>query len=84
MKLLYKPFALIAGAIAARVGKNAFEQLWAQIDKGEPPAPTAEGSSLTKVVGAAALEAATMAGIKAATDRATARTFHYLFGIWPS
>jgi hypothetical protein len=37
-----------------------------------------------KVVGAAALEAATMAGIAAAVDRASARVFHYLTGIWPA
>jgi len=35
------------------------------------------------VVAAAALEAATMAGIGAAVDRAGARAFHYLTGIWP-
>jgi hypothetical protein len=35
------------------------------------------------VVGAAALEAATMAGVGAAVDRAGARAFHHLTGIWP-
>jgi hypothetical protein len=34
-------------------------------------------------VGAAALEAATLAATKAAANRASARSFHYLFGIWP-
>jgi len=35
------------------------------------------------VVAAAALEAATMAGIGAAFDRVGARAFHHLTGIWP-
>jgi hypothetical protein len=34
-------------------------------------------------VGAAALEAATMAGVAAAVERTTARVFHYFTGTWP-
>jgi hypothetical protein len=83
MKLFYKPFAIIAGLIGSRIAKSAFDGLWARIDEGAPPRPTTEDASLPKVVAAAALEAATMAGIGAAVDRAGARTFHYLTGIWP-
>lgn len=83
MKLLYKPFGLIAGVIAARIGRNAFKALWAKIDEHDPPDPTTEEASLPKVVGAAALEAATMAGVAAAVSRGSARFFHYLTGIWP-
>ncbi len=83
MKILYKPFALIAGFIAARIGKSVFKTLWSKIDQAEPPAPTAADASLPKVVGAAALEAATRAGVSAAIDRASARVFHHLVGIWP-
>lgn len=83
MKILYKPFALIASLIAARIGRSLFKSLWSRIDSGEPPTPTAPDGSLPKVVGAAALEAATMAGVAAATSRASARVFHYLVGIWP-
>ncbi len=83
MKILYKPFGLIAGFIAARIAKSVFKSLWSRIDQGEPPAPTAADASLPKVVGAAALEAATMAGVAAAVDRASALVFHYLIGIWP-
>jgi Protein of unknown function (DUF4235) len=83
MKILYKPFGLIAAAIAARIGKRIFKGVWSKIDKAEPPAPTAPDATLPKVVGAAALEAATMAGVGAAVDRATARAFHHVTGIWP-
>jgi hypothetical protein len=83
MKILYKPFGLIASAIAARIGKSIFRGLWAKIDDAEPPPPTAPNATLPKVVGAAALEAATMAGVGAAVDRASARFFHHLTGIWP-
>jgi predicted DNA-binding transcriptional regulator YafY len=83
MRILYKPFAIIAAIIGAKLGRSTFKSLWAKIDAAEPPAPTTPEASFPKVVGAAALEAATMAGVAAAIDRASARTFHHLTGIWP-
>jgi predicted DNA-binding transcriptional regulator YafY len=83
MRILYKPFAIIASLIGARLGRSAFKRVWTRIDAAEPPDPTTAEASFTKVVGAAALEAATLAGIAAAVDRASARAFHYLTGIWP-
>ncbi len=83
MRILYKPFAIIAGVIGAKLGHNVFQALWSRVDQGEPPKPRTEDASLPKVGGAAALEAATMAGVAAAVDRASARVFHYLTGIWP-
>ncbi len=82
MKFLYKPFGIIAGLIAARLGKSIFKTLWSKIDDEEPPKPTTD-EPLPKVVGAAVLEAATMAGVAAAVQHASARSFHYLIGIWP-
>ncbi len=83
MKLLYKPFAIITSLISARVGRNAFRSLWSRIDEERPPRPTAGEGTLPKVVGAAALEAATMAAISAAASHSSARAFHYLTGVWP-
>ncbi|HZO77404.1 MAG TPA: DUF4235 domain-containing protein [Solirubrobacteraceae bacterium] len=83
MKLLYKPFALIAGIVGAKLGERAFRALWAQLDSDEPPKPTLREATTGKVVAAAALEAAVHSGAKAATTRATARSFHYLTGFWP-
>ncbi len=83
MKILYKPFGLIAGLIAARIGRSTFKRMWSKIDEADPPDPTTAEATLPKVVGAAALEAATMAGVAAAADRVSARAFHYLTGIWP-
>lgn len=84
MRILYKPFAIIAGIIGARLGQKVFRALWAKIDDAEPPAATTPQASLPKVVGASALEAATTAGIAAAVDRASMKSFHYLTGIWPA
>ena len=84
MKLLYKPFSLITGLIAARIGKSIFKSMWSRVDGGDkPPKPTAPDASFTKVVGGATLEAATMASVSAAADRAAAEAFHHLTGVWP-
>ena len=69
MKILYKPFEIIAGLIGARIAKSVFSALWARIDHDAPPKPTTQETSFPKVVGAAALQAATTAGIGAAVDR---------------
>jgi Protein of unknown function (DUF4235) len=83
MKILYKPFGIIAALIGAKIARGIFQTLWSRIDTDAPPSPTTEDASFPKVVGAAALEAATMAAVGAAIDRASARTFHHLTGIWP-
>jgi Protein of unknown function (DUF4235) len=83
MKILYKPFGIIAGVIGAKIAQSIFKTVWSRIDADDPPRPTTADASLSKVVGAAALEAATTAAIGAAVDRAGARTFYHLTGIWP-
>jgi hypothetical protein len=83
MKLLYKPFGIIGGVISSRLGKTIFRRLWSRIDDREPPGARTADATTAKVVGAAALEAATMAGVAAAVERTTARVFHYFTGTWP-
>lgn len=83
MKLLYLPFKIINGLIAARIGKKVFDGIWAQIDNAPPPNPSAGDASTGKVVGARALEAGVTAAVAAAVDRGGARLFHYLIGAWP-
>lgn len=83
MKLFYKPFGIIAGLIAARIGKTIFKGLWSAIDDADPPKPSAPNATFPKVIAAAALEAVTMASVGAAADRASARAFYHLTGVWP-
>ena len=83
MKILYKPFGIIASLIGAKIANSVFKVMWSRIDDEAPPKATTADVSFQKAVGAAALEAATMAAVGAAVDRASARTFHHLTGIWP-
>jgi hypothetical protein len=83
IKIIYKPFAIIAGLIAARLGRSVFKSVWSAIDEQPPPLPATGEASLGKVVGARALQAAVMAGVAAAVDRWFAGAFHHLVGAWP-
>ena len=83
MKLLYKPFGLLMGILGGLAARRVFDAVWARIDEQEPPKPTTEQASWPRVLGAAAVQGATFATTKALVDRAGARTFHHLLGVWP-
>jgi uncharacterized protein DUF4235 len=83
MRLLYKPFGIIAGLIASQLGRKAFRSIWTKIEKEPLPRPGTGQGSVTKVVGGRALEAGVMAASAAAVDRLFANAFHYFIGIWP-
>jgi Protein of unknown function (DUF4235) len=83
MKILYKPFEIIAGIIGGKIADNLFNTIWARFDHQDPPRALTAEASFPKVIGAAALEAATVAAVSAAVDRAGARAFQHLTGIWP-
>ncbi len=85
MKLFYKPFAIFAHQIAARIGRAAFATIWEKVGSGAaPPAPTAGRVGLPRLAVATALEAATMAATAAVADQLAARVFHHLLGAWPT
>lgn len=83
MKLVYKPFAIIATLLGAKLGESAFKGVWSLLDDESPPTPTTADTSWSKMLIAAVLGGATTAGVAAAVDRAGAAWFHYLTGIWP-
>lgn len=83
MRLLYKPFGLIAGLLAGRIGRALFRSLWERVDDAPPPKPGTGQSPMAKVVAGQAAQAAVMAGTAAAVDRLFARGFHHIIGIWP-
>jgi Protein of unknown function (DUF4235) len=83
VKLLYKPFGIVAGIIAGLLSKKLFEQIWGLFDREEPPDATTRDATWPKVLGAAAVEGVTFKVTRAAVDRAGARSFERLTGIWP-
>lgn len=83
MKLVYKPIGIIVGIVAGLLSRRIFNVIWSKIDEEEPPGPTTEEATWSKVVAAAAVQGVTFAVTKAVVDRAGARGFEHLFGVWP-
>jgi hypothetical protein len=83
-KLLYKPFAIIAGVVASRVAGAIFKRLWAFLSKEtEMPQAMEQYRGWTEVVGAALLKGAVFGGVKAFVDRAFATGYLRRTGVWP-
>lgn len=83
MKLLYKPFGIIIGIVAGILARQVFNQVWGRIDDREPPKATTLEASWGRVLGAAAVQGATLAVTKTAVNRGGAKGFQWLTGIWP-
>jgi hypothetical protein len=83
MKLIYKPFGIVMGILAGLVSKRIFDFVWSKIDDEDPPKATTEVSPLPKVIAAAALQGVTFKVVRAGVDRAGARGYQHLTGVWP-
>ncbi|HTW12094.1 MAG TPA: DUF4235 domain-containing protein [Solirubrobacteraceae bacterium] len=83
MKLLYKPFGLIAGILGGIAGKKTYKAIWSGVSDEPAPKPGEPEASLVQVVLSAALKGATLAGVGAAFKVLSARAFHHLIGAWP-
>lgn len=83
MRLVYKPFGLVAGIAGGLVARRLFNAAWGAIDDEEPPEPTTELARWPKVIAAAAMQGAIFTVTRAVIDRGGARAFEHLFGVWP-
>ncbi len=83
MKLFYKLFSIPLGLAAGQVAKKIFEQIWGMIDDREPPKANIEETTFPKVLAAAAVQGVTFYMVRAAVQRAGAKGFAHLTGVWP-
>jgi Protein of unknown function (DUF4235) len=83
VKLIYKPFGIIIGIVAGIIGRQVFTFIWGKIDDEEAPKPDTELAPWTKVIGAAFVQGATFAVVKAIAKRGSAKGFAHLTGVWP-
>jgi pectin methylesterase-like acyl-CoA thioesterase len=81
--LIYKPVGIVLGILAGLISKRLFEAVWSKIDDQEPPEPTTQRASWPKVLGAAAVQGVTFKVTRAAVDRAGAKGFAHVTGVWP-
>jgi Protein of unknown function (DUF4235) len=84
MKLLYKPFGLVASVLGGLLAGALFKRIWRAIaDDDEAPSAKDRDSTWREVIAAAAIQGAVFGGIKALIDRAGATGFARLTGVWP-
>jgi hypothetical protein len=83
MKLIYRPFGIVIGILAGVLSKKLFNVVWGLFDQEEPPKPTTREANWPKVLSAAAVQGITFRVTRAAVDRAGARGFSHLTGVWP-
>ncbi len=84
MRLLYKPFAIVAGLVASRAAGAIFKRLWAFLAKEtEMPQAMEQSRRWTEVVAAAMLKGAVFGGVKAFVDRMFATEYFRRTGVWP-
>ncbi len=85
-KLLYRPWGLLASMAGGVIAGELFQQAWKRLDPNssdDPPKPLQSEYGLRKVVIAATIQGAIFYAVRAAIDRAGARTFERWTGEWP-
>lgn len=83
MKLIYKPFGILLGILAALLGKRMFNFAWEKIDDEDPPKATTRETTMAKLIGASAMQGIIFKVVRVLVDRAGARGWLHLTGTWP-
>ncbi len=83
MGLIYKPFGIVLGIVAALLGKRAFNFAWTKIDDQEPPEATTEATTWARLLSAAAMQGVIFKVTRVVVDRYGAIGWRYLTGVWP-
>jgi hypothetical protein len=81
---LYKPLSLAVSVLGGVVASSIFKQIWKVLSHDEEP-PRARSSEYTwrEILPAAAVQGAVFGLVKATLDRAGARGFQKITGVWP-
>ena len=83
MGLIYKPFGIVLGVIAALLGKRVFNFAWEKIDDQDPPKAPTEDTSWRRLLAASAVQGVIFKVVRVVVDRYGAIGWRYLTGVWP-
>lgn len=84
MKLLYKPFGLVFGALGGAAASALFSWVWGLFSEGDAPEAKDPDRGWKEILAATAIEGAIFGGMKAMIDRAGAKAFAKTTGTWPA
>jgi hypothetical protein len=82
-KIVFTPFSILAGLLAAFVGKLIFDRIWALIDDEEPPEPEDREISWVKLVVAMAIQGAIFRAVRGIAEHGARVGFQRWTGAWP-
>ena len=83
MGVIYKPFGILLGILAALLGKRVFNFAWTKIDDEDPPKPTTEETTWVRVLSVAVVQGVIFKVVRVVVDRYGAIGWRYLTGVWP-
>ena len=83
MGLIYKPFGILLGIVAALLGKRVFNFAWTKIDDQAPPKATTEQTTWARLLAASAFQGVIFKVVRVVVDRYGAIGWRYLTGVWP-
>jgi hypothetical protein len=85
LKLIYKPLGVFMSVLGGILAGAAFKRTWKLVaHEDEAPKATDRHRTWKQVLPAAALQGAVFGFVKAAMDRAGARSFERATGAWPA
>lgn len=85
-KILYRPVGIVSSLVAGLAARAIVTKIWTKAVPGtdnQPPKPLESDYTMRTILGAALVEGAVYAVVKAATQRGGARAFERATGEWP-
>lgn len=84
LKLVYKPFGILASVLGGIIASAMFKQVWKLVaHETDSPNATDRDSSWKEVLISAGIQGAIYGTVKALVDRAGATGFERATGAWP-
>ena len=83
MKLIYKPFGIVLGILGRSAVEEALRVGLGHVRQGGAAQADDAGGRWPRSLAAAAVQGVTFKVTRAAVDRAGAKGWDHLFGVWP-
>ena len=83
MKILFLPFSVLSGLVAAQLSKKLFDFVWTRVDDEEAPRPKYREIPIPKLIAALLIEGALFRVVKGLVEHGSRKGFEKATGTWP-